>query len=211
MSDNLVNDVVQQIVDEKPQKSKLIIKWLIRIGIFLVGAAFTYGQIKMRNLNRLEEIEESVNKIEVETTKNTEAINSLQLNFDNKINNLKDEGYNWFIDYQRFSKNQFKLIIDYGNDNKDLLKRMIEINALEKEQEIKTKIEQSKLTPITTQRDPSIFSVSYAVNLYNKDTIYHARNATQDFMNKIEKKYKITKVSPSEYGDNLIDFVYQNY
>ena len=208
MADNLVNDIVQQIVDEKPQKSKIIIKWLIRVSIFLVGVAFTYGQYKMGQLNKLGEIQKNMEALQIETKKNTEAINNLQINFDTELKNMKNEGYDWFLDYQKYTKNQFELIIDYGSTNKDLLKRMIEINAQEKSQDLKTKLEQSKIQPTI---DPSIFAVSYVVSASRSDTIFFAKNANEEFLKKIKKKYKINKTTPSIYGENLIDITYQNY
>ena len=128
MADNLVNDVMQQIVDEKPQKSKVIIKWLIRVGIFLIGVAFTYGQYKMRELNTLQEMKNGIEFLQAETKKNTEAINNLQISVNNSMTDMKNEGFEFFKDYQKYSKSQFELLIDYGTTNKELLKRIISLN-----------------------------------------------------------------------------------
>ena len=209
MADNLVNDVVEQIIDEKPQKSKLIVKWVIRIAGVLITVAFAYGQYRMTSLNKLDSIQKNIQIIQTETQKNTQAISDMRDDFKAQLDGLKDQGYTWFTDYQQYSKNQFNLLIDYGSSNKDMLKRVLEINGQEKSQELKTKIEQSKIQ--TYKFDPSAFDVSYIISEDSKDTIFKVRNATQEYLKKIPKKYKHISSSSSKYGNGLIDISYQNY
>jgi hypothetical protein len=209
MGENIVTDIVEQIVDEKPEKAKNIRKWLIRISIVLIGAAFTYGQLKMRNLNKIESIQKSIERLEVETKKNTESINNLEVSFMDELNKMKNEGYVWFEDYQQYSMSQFELIIDYGSSNKDLLKRMIDINSKGKIQEVKTNIEQSKI-PVKSP-DPSAFGITHVIGVNTSDTLFNARNASEDFLNKIRTRYKVIKVTPSTHRENSFNISYQNY
>lgn len=209
MADNLITDIAEQIIDEKPQKSKLIVKWVIRIAGVLITVAFAYGQYRMTSLNKLDSIQKNIQIIQTETQKNTQAINDMRDDFKTQMDALKDQGYAWFMDYQQYSKNQFNLLIDYGSSNKDMLKRVLEINGQEKSQELKTKIEQSKIQ--TYKFDPAAFDVSLIVSNNDKDTIYKVRNATQEYLKKIPKKYKNISSTPSKYGNGLINISYQNY
>lgn len=208
MGDNLVSDIVEQIVDQKPEKAKMIRTWMIRISVVLIGTAFTYGQLKMRNLNKIEALQQSIERLEAETKKNTEAINNMEINFNNELINMKNEGFIWFEDYQKYSKTQFELIIDYGSTNKDLLKRMIGINTQGKTQEVKANIEQSKV-PVKSI-DNSAFGISYAVNINKTDTVFTVRNASVEYLNNIKKKSKIINVTPSPYKENSFNITYQN-
>ena len=132
---NILNDIVEDI-DVKPNKTKLILKWVLRIGGTLIGAAFVFGQIKMGHLNRLDDMEAELRRqdearieLRVENQKNFNATNA-------RIDKVYSDGVLLFNDFQSYNSKQLDMIIDYGNDNKEMLKRMLEINALKQQQNI---------------------------------------------------------------------------
>jgi hypothetical protein len=140
---SIINDIVED-VQVKPNKAKLILKWTVRIAVSLIGIAFVVGQLKIKSLTKINDFENSL-------IENTQAINELRLDVNNgfssvnsRINKVYDDGFNMFNEFQEYNDEQLKLIIDYGNTNKDLLKRMIDLNSLEKTMSVKNQIEQEK-------------------------------------------------------------------
>ena len=144
---NILNDIVEE-VNIKPNKTKLYLKWGISIAGSLITIAFIFGQFKSSFFTRMDEFEKSINK-------NTESIielkDEMNAGFDAtdlRINNAYTDGLNTLNDYQQFNKEQLLLVLDYGQSNKVLLKKMLELNMQEKSKSIENNIEQSKAESI---------------------------------------------------------------
>ena len=129
-----MSNIFSEITDDiniKSTKSKIVLKWVIRIAIFLITAAFVLGQFKIKSLNKISNIEKSLQentKAVVDLNKKTEdgfnAVNG-------RINKVYDDGLKAFTDFQEYNKKQLNLIIDYGQTNKSILKQILDVNSLE--------------------------------------------------------------------------------
>lgn len=140
---NIFSDIVEE-VQVKPSHSKTLLKWVVRLSIIFIGAAFTYGQIKTIRLNRLE-------KIEGEMIINTSSIEDLHEKMDdgfdmvnNRIDRVYIDGFNAFSDFQQYNKKQLELIIDYSKSDKEMLKRMLDVVSTEETKKVENQLEQAK-------------------------------------------------------------------
>lgn len=140
---NIFEDIVNDI-PIKESKTKKILKWVIRIAVLLIGIAFIAGQIKIKSINK-------VNNFEKTLQENTQAIKDLkqetQAGFkavNQRIDKVYDDGSKSFNDFQDFNLKQLGLIIDYGQSNKDMLKRMLDLNMNEKSKTVENQLEQAK-------------------------------------------------------------------
>ena len=141
---NIFEDIVNDI-PIKESKTKKILKWVIRIAVLLIVGAFIAGQIKIRSINK-------VNNFEKTLQENTQAVKDLkqetQAGFkavNQRIDKVYDDGSKAFNDFQDFNLKQLGLIIDYGQSNKDMLKRMLDLNMNEKSKTVGNQLEQAKV------------------------------------------------------------------
>ena len=141
---NIFEDIVNDI-PIKESKTKKILKWVIRIAVLLIVGAFIAGQIKIRSINK-------VNNFEKTLQENTQAVKDLkqetQAGFkavNQRIDKVYDDGSKTFTDFQDFNLKQLGLIIDYGQSNKDMLKRMLDLNMNEKSKTVGNQLEQAKV------------------------------------------------------------------
>ena len=125
---SILADIVDEI-DVKPNKTKLILKWVIGISGTLIATAFLLGQLKMKRINRLDRIETNLVEIKAENRKGFTDVNA-------RIDKVYDDGLFMFNEFQKNNNQQLNLIIDYGDDNKEMLKRMLEINRLNLESQV---------------------------------------------------------------------------
>ena len=142
-----MSDIIKDIVEDinlKPNKSKFILKWVIRISVGLIGAAFIIGQIKSSHINKLDKIQNSIDN-------NTAAINNVNqqmiTGFNNtnlRIDKIYDDGFNMFNDFQFYNKKQLEIIIEYGQTNKELVMKMLEVNSIEKTKNVEINLQQKK-------------------------------------------------------------------
>lgn len=142
-----MSDIAKDIAEDiqiKPNQSKIVLKWVVRIAIALISAAFVYGQLKATRLNERANMRESLNE-------NTQAIielrNEVKFGFDNvnkRIDKVYDDGYKTFNDYQQYNNKILGMILDYGKSDKDMLKRMLDVMTTEKSKEIQNQLEQAK-------------------------------------------------------------------
>ena len=142
---NIIADITEDIdIKIKPNKVNFYIKWgAILAGILIIGA-FIYGQFSINRFNKLNNIEKNVKEnIEATVLLKQEMINDFN-KVNTRIDRIYDDGYLIFNDFQQYNKKQFELFIDYSNSNKDLLKRMIEMNNVEKSKDFDYKIQQAK-------------------------------------------------------------------
>ena len=204
--------------DVNETRSKKIIKWLIRASITLIGAAFVFGQFKMTHLNRLDKIEEK-------TDRNIELTIDLKDYMDNEFNNVNrridkiySDGYNAFNNFQEQNQKQLELIIDYGGENKDMLKRMLEINHIQTNREIENQLFRQipqNLAPNNFVEDRNVLfdqqemGVGYIVPQGNNDTIFLVRGATNEYLDSLKKLgYNIGSITTNTQSPHLIDFRY---
>jgi hypothetical protein len=141
----LAKDIVE-VIDVKPNKTKIILKWIITGAIALITLAFVFGQFKSSFFNRLDRIEKSVGDNAKATT---ELNKNVEIGFDllnARIDKVYTDGSKAFDDFQQYNNKQLGIIIDYGSSNKDLLKRMLEINTIEKTKNVQNELEQAKRT-----------------------------------------------------------------
>jgi hypothetical protein len=152
-----MSNIFSEITDDiniKSTKSKIVLKWVIRIAVFLITAAFVLGQLKIKSLNKITNIEKSLQentKAVVDLNKKTEdGFNVVN----GRINKVYDDGLKAFSDFQEYNKKQLNMIIDYGQTNKNLLKEMLDVNSLEKSKSIENQIERAKtLPPVVVPKD----------------------------------------------------------
>jgi hypothetical protein len=142
---NIYNDIVDDI-NLKPTKSKILLKWVLRIAVFLIGVAFVLGQIKIKQLNKVSNIEKSLQENTKATIELRQEMNNGFKAVDSRINKIYVDGNKAFNDWTMFSKEQLKMIIDYGQSNKEMLKRMLDLNMNEKSKVIENQLEESKTT-----------------------------------------------------------------
>lgn len=216
---NIINDIVDDI-DIKPNKTKLVIKWIISITGSLIAIAFILGQFKSSFFNRMDTFETSLNK-------QTIAVNELQVNVNNgfddvdiRIDKIYTDGFTSFKEYQDFNKEQLLLVLDYGQSNKDLLRRMLELNATEKSRDIETQLEQAKndvVRPegkiIVKQKLKVIdyLELTHMVEVETGDTIFNLIAATKEYINNIDKnKYEIDTMVENQKYFNLYNVTYRN-
>lgn len=142
---NIFSDIVED-VQVRPSHAKLFLKWVVRISIILIVAAFTYGQLKSTRLNRLDNIENEV-------VMNTGAVEDLRDKMDdgfdavnNRIDKVYVDGFSAFSNFQEYNRKQLGLIIDYSGSNKEMLKRMLEITTIDETKKVENQLEQAKNT-----------------------------------------------------------------
>jgi len=218
---NIVNDIVEDI-NIKPNKSKLIIKWVISIAGSLIVLAFIFGQFKSSFFNRMDNFEETLNK---STTAVEQLKTDMNAGFENvniKIDKIYSDGLIIFNGFQEYNNAQLGLIVDYGNGNKDMLKRMLEISAMKQQQDVETQIETTKNESVITEKPEFSIAVKpfnpkdyigmvHFIEVESNDTIFHLTGATEDFINKIDrKKYEVGAITENSTHPGLYDLSYRN-
>ena len=138
-------------IEFKGDSAKIILRWFIGIVGILLLFAFLAGQFKTNFTNKLKTIENNINRNYKLIKQNQELIeeqnkaNTIQYNnIKNKINKIYLDGINALNEYKNYNNKQLKLIIDYNQTNKDLLKKVIDMNS--EEYFLKTKEELTKKT-----------------------------------------------------------------
>ena len=146
VSTELGENVEEVIVDVgvKAGVSSAIVKWGIGIALTLISAAFGYGGYLATKANANADMKQTL-------AANTEAISKLDKKVSDGFDGLNDridkiytDGYKEFTDFQEYNKEQLKLIIDYSGTQKDLLKKMLDVNTMSKNKDIQNKIEEAK-------------------------------------------------------------------
>ena len=152
-----MSNIFSEITDDiniKPDKSKKVLKWVIRIAVFLISAAFVLGQIKIKSLNKISNFEKSLQDNTKATTELKEEMKDGFKAVNGRIDKVYDDGLKTFNDFQEYNKKQLVLIIDYGQTNKGMLKEILDVNSLEKSKSIENQIERAKtLPPVVVPKD----------------------------------------------------------
>jgi hypothetical protein len=147
-----MSDIVKDIVEDieiKPNRTKFILKWGGRIGLFLISLAFVLGQLKSAYFGRLDKFEKTLDN---NTKANIELKRNMNAGFEKinaKIDKIYIDGYNEFNDYQQYSKKQLEIIVDYGQTNKELVKKFLDVNMLEKNKNVENHIQKEKKETIS--------------------------------------------------------------
>jgi len=216
---NIVNDIVDDVVEYNedkisPKKSKILIRIIIGISIVLIGLAFTIGQFRSTIVNKMESFETTLS---TQTSSIEDFENELNVGFKdvhNRIDKVYDDGLNAFDDYQDFNKEQLILVLDYGQENKEMLKKMLELNSTKNRNDVETQIEKAKnendynetngtivAVPIKNNT-PDYMELNYVVNEIG-DTTFYLIGATMDYVDTINRnKYSIEELKKNpNYGD----------
>jgi hypothetical protein len=152
-----MSNIFSEITDDlniKPDKSKKVLKWVIRIAVFLISAAFVLGQIKIKSLNKINNFEKSLQDNTKATTELKEEMKDGFKAVNLRIDKVYDDGLKTFTDFEIYNNKRLNMIIDFGQTNKNLLKQMLDVNSLEKSRSIENQIEQAKtLQPVVAPKD----------------------------------------------------------
>lgn len=203
-----MGDIVDEI-EVKPNRYKLILKWVIAVSGSLIATAFLVGQLKTKYVNRLDRIESNQLEMKVENRKGFTDVNA-------RIDKIYGDGLFMFNEFQKNNNQQLNLIIDYGDDNKEMLKRMLEINRLNLESEVKKArtenptplLQDPKISPTPTQND--YMSEVYFIETETNDTVFNLGGATKKYINNIDKKrYEIGAITDNETYPGRYDVSYR--
>ncbi len=140
---NIVEDVFQDI-EIKPRKSKLVIKWIVKISLILISTAFVIGQFKVNYFNRMKNIEKSIETNNIEIVKTNDKIDVGFEKVNKRIDDVYTNGIDAFIEYNEYNKKQLEIIIDYGKTDKSVLKKMLELNTIEKNKNVERQLIDAK-------------------------------------------------------------------
>jgi hypothetical protein len=204
---NILNDIVEE-VNIKPNKSKLVLKWTISIAGSLIAMAFVFGQFKSSFFGRLDKFEETLHA-------NTVATEELKKEMNARFDKIYEDGFEAFNDFQEYNNKQLTLIIDYGSSNKDLLKRVLEVNSIEKNKSVETQVQQAKnekpqsfIKPVKSTEYISLMAIASTDGI---DTTFQLIGATENYINKIDKnKYRVVKMVENSKNSALFDVTYKN-
>lgn len=216
-----MSDIVKDIVDEiqiKPARVKLVLKWVISISISAIVIAFSFGQIKNARSNRLNNFEKALTQ---NTAAMTDLRNEMKAGFNElnlKIDKVYTDGYKAFDEYSQFNKEQLILVLDYGQENKELLKKMLELNTLEKTKSVENQLEQSKIEktpeysiqvrPVVKQKE--YLNLIIMTPIEGTDTTFHLVGATKEYINKIDRnKYEVGQMIANDTHPGLYDVNYR--
>ena len=219
---NIVNDIVDEI-NIKPNKTKLILKWVIGVSSTLIVTAFALGQFKASFFNRMDSFEEKLDKNTVAVEQLRTDVSTGFRDVDLKIDKVYDDALVISDDYREYNRKQLELVVDYGQENKDMLKRMLELNAMENKQSIASQVAQAKnnapefsigvhqVVDDIQPKEDLYYNMVYFIEVETKDTIFNVIGATQDFINSIDReKYQVGAITDSHDYPNRYDFSYRN-
>jgi len=184
---NILNDILL-----KKNKTNRIIKWVITISILAIAGAFTIGQLKMRHLNKLDNIE----SLAIKGINKTEKL-ELEIKEQNKkIEKIYDVGNKAFNEYWKFNNEQLKLIIDHGDNNKELIKRIIEINSEKMAINIRNDLNKAKNSK--SMNYPQKYTKEEFINVLKKS------NINDNLINRIKKLPLTVTYNNIDYYLNII-------
>jgi len=207
---SIIADIVDEI-DVKPNKTKLILKWVLGISGSLIATAFLLGQLRTNHINRLDSIETNLVEMKVENRKGFTDVNT-------RIDKVYDDGLIMFNEFQKNNNQQLNLIIDYGDDNKDMLKQLLEFGRISFESQIERAKnenvapmaqEPSKELEIVTKPMDYISEVHF-IEVETSDTVFYLTGATKKYINKIDRnKYEVGAALRNEWYPDLYDVSYR--
>lgn len=217
----IIEDIIENVVI-KPNKFKLILKWVVSISVTLISGAFIIGQFQNSRLNRLESFEKALNSNTNATEELRKEVSDGFTSIDLKIDKVYSDGYSIFNDYQQYNKKQLELIIDYGNKDRDMLKRILDLASTETQMKVQTEIEQAKknkppeisigVRPSSqTSSNRQYNNIHQTINKETGDTIFHVIGATMEFIKTINKnRYTVGEPIQNTQNINRFDVIYVN-
>lgn len=208
------------IIEFKGNSASGVLKIVVGFMGTAVAGAFMYGQVKMKQLNKLEDIESMANK-SIEMITNLET--SIDIRFDKqeiRIDQLYIDGMEAFKNYNEFHKEQLRLVLKYGKTNQEMLTEMLEFNAQQKAREMEGDLKRSKIIKpdVSGESDHSIIITPDdfpRVWVYTDDdtgiSTYEITGAPKDYLDTLNfKHYVITYRGVNKQYPHLYDFEYMD-
>lgn len=128
-------------IEVNPKKSKKIIKWIVYLSLFLIMGAFTTGQILTNKTNKLNSIEFQVKSVDSKISKLNIKTDSGFKAIDKKLEDGYKNGLIIMNSYQDHVQGQLELLVDYGSENKELLKSALKLRENDNERLINQTVE----------------------------------------------------------------------
>jgi hypothetical protein len=203
---------VKEFLDDitvNPAKSKVIIKWILYISLTLIAGAFTLGVMKSDRFNKINNIENRVMAIQV-------TVNDINTKL-NQLNNKTDSGFKMvdkklsdnivttatlMSSYQGFVQGQMEILIDYGKENKGLLKSALLLRQ-EDNQRLINQTVKSAIDEINKKPNDDSYTSGINIVKAGEDygtTVLTMKNATTKQMDSISSNYKIMSVELQNNG-----------
>ena len=98
----IINDIVDDLMDDidiKPKRSKLIVKWTIRISVLAIVCAFLIGQRGVRFFNSISIIKSDIVVIKEDISDLKKTDEKLESSIKENENDI-DENHDDFINYK---------------------------------------------------------------------------------------------------------------
>jgi hypothetical protein len=210
---NLISSIFSDFIDKlnlSPDKLKFLLKIIIKTSITLISGAFIIGKIYGNFERKLDENTKATNEMRQEMHQGFNSVNQ-------RIDVIYNDGYKEFTDYQDYNKKQFELVIDYSSTNKELLKKVLELNNIEKTKSVENNLNLLEKTTNTNidkliLKNNNYISLSHIVSKETKDTIFYLIGATKEFVNKINNSHYdiINTVKNSDYP-YLTNITYRSF
>lgn len=198
----IFNDLLGNI-EFKGGKINVLIKTIVSISISAVAISFVIGQFKANHLSKLNDIEKLAKE---GLEKNIQLENKIDEKFTNleaRIDKVYVDGVNIFEEYREFNNKQLELIIDYGDNNKELLKKILEVNSKEKSFELKSNITQSE----NTEKLPKKIII---IDQKTNKKIYKILGASVNYLDTLNlNKFELVSKNKSENYEEKFDYIYK--
>lgn len=194
---------ILEYVEFKGTAANVALKIVVAVaGVAIVGA-FVIGQLKMRHLDKLDDIEALAKQGVEETEKLRIEMNQRFDKQETKVDKTYVDMLEMLDEYRTFTDEQFQIVIDHGGENKELLKRILKIRSEEKMNEIENDVEKSKREEI----EPNVIVFTQVETGKN---YYKVLNAPENFLDTLNLDiYEITSKEKSENYTNLFNFEYE--
>lgn len=199
-------------IEFKGNKANILLKWVVFLAVFGIVTAFVIGQLKINHLNKLDDIEklakEGIEKTEILDKKIDDKINEQN----EKIDQIYKNGFTAFQEYREFNDKQLEIIIDYGSDNKELTKKVLELNSKKNELEIENNINESKRTKPELNPQISVKPQTKVLILMEVESgrkIYKVTDAPENYLDTLNlNKFEIISKEATNKYDDLYNFEY---
>lgn len=220
-----VNEIVDENIKIESKKSKNLIKIIISISITLIGLSFTVGQFRSTIINEMNSFKSTLITQTISINELENKINNGFENTDKRIDKIYTDGLDAFDKYQQFNKEQLILILDYGQENKEMLKKMLELNSIENKNDVQNQIEkakkdneksydyqyENKIVAIPIKSKVSDYVKLNFIPNNDTDTTFYLIGATLEYVDKINKnQYEIEELKKNKNYNHTYDVIYKN-
>lgn len=211
MNNFFTNFFKNKNISINPVIVKTIVEWSVGILITVGGGAYAWGVHKSgKDINEVKKDMQELKAIVISYhQENQDNFNY----FNERINNMYDEGFKFYINNQNFEQRQFSLLIDYGTKDHSLLKQIMEDNQKQKEEEVQEFVDKSK-TNLTTPKFGNIGARKLNPNIsvitkVGKDTTFLVKDVDMSYIDNLRTIYIIKDIKPKSNGA-LFDVIYSN-